>query len=80
MLAEETHQQARTINSVLEDFCLSSSKMVSKENTQIFFSKNVEQVRAKNIVTVCGFSIINNLSKYLGMPLLHNRVRKASYQ
>lgn len=80
LLAEATCEKARTGNTILENFCQSSGDKVNKEKTQIFFSKNVEPSTAKNISTTNGFSVTNNFGKYLGMPLLHNRVTKATYQ
>lgn len=80
LLAEATCNQAKTINEILENFCSISGGKVNKEKTQMFFSRNVKQATAKNIAKECGFSVTNNLGKYLGMSLLHNRVTKATYQ
>lgn len=78
LLAEATCNQAKTINEILENFRSISGGKVNKEKTQIFFSRNVKQATAKNIAKECGFSVTNNLGKYLGMSLLHNRVTKAT--
>lgn len=78
LLAEATCNQAKTINEILENFCSISGGKVNKEKTQILFSRNVKQATAKNIAKECGFSVTNNLGKYLGMSLLHNRVTKAT--
>ena len=68
------------LNDVLENFYKSSGAKVSKQKTQIFFSKNVPVTLASGIGNALGFSIINNLGRYLGMPLLHDRVSKKTYQ
>ena len=53
---------------------------MSKQKTQIFFSKNVAVTLASRIGKALGFSITNNLERYLGMPLLRDRVSKKTYQ
>ena len=68
------------LNGVLENIYKSSGAKVSKQKTKIFFSKNVPVTLASGIGNALGFSIINNLGRYLGMPLLHDRVSKKTYQ
>ncbi|VVA32958.1 Hypothetical predicted protein, partial [Prunus dulcis] len=45
----------------------------------IFCSPNTCKMVAKEIGAICGSPITENLGKYLGMPLLHSRVTKATY-
>lgn len=47
---------------------------------QFFFSSNVSAGLSKSISKALGFTITNNLGWYLGMPLLHSRVTKNTYQ
>ncbi|KAH9725573.1 putative ribonuclease H protein [Citrus sinensis] len=72
--------QAHIIDAVLENFCRSSEAKVNKVKTTIFFSKNVAAREAKLIGAALGVSITHDLGSYLGMPLLHSRVNKATYQ
>jgi len=46
--------------------------------TKIFFSKNVSQALTNNINRNSGFKTTKDLGKYLGVPLLHQRVTKQS--
>ncbi|KAH9684963.1 putative ribonuclease H protein [Citrus sinensis] len=68
------------INDVLNVFCMSSGEKVNKSKTQVFFSRNVNPIEAKEIGAALGFSVTKNLGKYLGMPVIHSRVNKQTYQ
>lgn len=80
LLAEASCEQAKILTSVLDTYCDSSGPRVSKAKTQTFFSNNVKSDETKMIGNILGFSITNDLGKYLGMPLLHSRVTKKTYQ
>ena len=79
MLADASCEQARIINSILEDFCLSSGANINRTKTQLFFSKNVHNDEASRIGNFLCFTITKDLEKYLGMPLLHSRVTRNTY-
>ena len=57
----------------LEDFCALLGQKVSSCETNIFFSKNVDEELRQNIITVCGFSKLGNMRWYLGILLVHGR-------
>ncbi|KAH9673795.1 reverse transcriptase domain-containing protein [Citrus sinensis] len=80
LLAEASCNQAHMINNVLNIFCSCSGELISKQKTRVYFSKNVTAEKARKIIDSLGFAATDNLGKYLGMPLLHNRVTKATYQ
>ncbi|KAH9722962.1 reverse transcriptase domain-containing protein [Citrus sinensis] len=69
LLAEASCDQAKVLNTILDVFCTSSGEKVNKAKTHIFFSKNVSTGTARKIGQM-----------YLGMPLLHSRVSKNTYQ
>ena len=79
LLAEASSDQARIVNSILEDFCISSGAKINITKTQLFFSKNIHNVEASRIGNFLGFIITKDLGKYLGMPLLHSRVTMNTY-
>lgn len=56
LLAEASSEQAFFINSVLEDFCLSSGAKVNKSKTQVYFSKNVSIDVAGRLGRKLGYS------------------------
>ena len=49
LFAEATSGQAHFINSVLEDFCLSSGAKVNQSKTHVYFSKNVPDAVASRL-------------------------------
>lgn len=65
---------------VLEEFRQCSRERVNKAKTNIFFSKNVSPREIRSISSKSGFITMENLGKYLGSPILHNRVNKDMYQ
>ena len=44
---------------------------MSREKAKIFFSKNVNHSKAREIAEDFGFSLTGDLGKYLGVPLQH---------
>ena len=80
LFLEANYAQVDVLNDVVENFCRSSGAKVSKQKIQIFFSKNVPITLASGIGKALGFSVTNNLGRYLGMPLLHDWVSKKTYQ
>lgn len=64
------------MKSVLDKFCRSSGHKINAQKTQIFYSINVPHEMKDNISYGIGFSHVDNLGKYLGVPLLHQRVTK----
>ncbi|XP_024041891.1 uncharacterized protein LOC127901822 [Citrus sinensis] len=77
---EASIDQAYIIDTVLENYCLKSEAKVNKSKTKVFFSKNVLARDAQLIGDALGFSATKDLGCYLGMPLIHSRVNKATYQ
>ncbi|MED6181435.1 hypothetical protein PIB30_118602 [Stylosanthes scabra] len=71
--------QSHLIRKILDAFCTSSGQKVSNEKTHIFFSKNVGHTVKEEICNTLNFSITNDLGKYLGVPLLHSRTTKDTY-
>lgn len=65
---------------ILENFCYWSGQQINSAKSRVFFSKNTD-TRLKHILSD-GFDIqtSNEMGKYLGMPILHGRVTKATFQ
>ncbi|KAG8372576.1 hypothetical protein BUALT_Bualt12G0080400 [Buddleja alternifolia] len=78
-MAKATKENATTINSILEKFCGSLGLLVNKAKSQIFFSKNTDRGIRRCISGLLGFGCTNDLGKYLGAPLVHNRVSSNLY-
>ena len=80
LFAEASSAQALFINSVLDDFCLSSGAKVNKTKTQIYFSRNISGAVAGRLGRELGYTVTKDLGNYLSMPLLHRRVSTQTYQ
>ncbi|GMI80336.1 hypothetical protein HRI_001702900 [Hibiscus trionum] len=72
--------QVLVLEEVLRHFSGASGQKVSIAKTSIYFSKNVDQPLRDSISSYFGFRQVSDLGRYLGVPLLHKRVTKASYQ
>lgn len=79
LFGEASVEQMEVMPECLDAFCNSSSELVSKDKTHMFFLKNVP-VRITRVVSPrARFQQTFNFGKYLGMLLLHKRVTKQTY-
>ncbi|KAF7812281.1 putative ribonuclease H protein At1g65750 family [Senna tora] len=69
----------RLLNAFLDRFCVSSGQKVNNAKTQVFFTKNVNRNRVVELSANLGYNLTNHLAKYLGVPILHQRVNKNTY-
>ncbi|CAL9024686.1 unnamed protein product, partial [Prunus brigantina] len=72
--------QATVMKKCLDDFCSLSGQKVSFGKSVICVSPNTSSDLAQAIATICGSPLTSCLGKYLGVPLIHTRVTKATYQ
>lgn len=80
LFVEASLDQVEVIKTILDLFCNSSGQKISQDKSSIFFS-NIVQWQAKvQITEQLGFRRIENLRKYLGVPILHKRVKKQPFQ
>ena len=75
LFGEVSTKQVEMNNACLEIFYANLGPRVKP----IFFFKNINHNRVKEIGDIFGFSITTDLEKYLGIPLHHKRVSKNSY-
>ncbi|KAA3481478.1 Retrovirus-related Pol polyprotein LINE-1 [Gossypium australe] len=61
--------QARFLESIISLFCEISGHKISVKKSNIFFSKNTEDETRNQIRQLFGFQEVQNLGKYLGVPL-----------
>lgn len=71
--------QLERVSHCLDMFCSASGQRVSVAKTRIFFLKNVSAALANDISRRSGFQVTTDLGRYLGVPLLHQRVTKQIY-
>lgn len=63
--------QAEVVSNILETFCYFSGQKVNVSKSQVYFSPSTHLAWADQIVSQLGFSKVENLGLYLGLPLLH---------
>ncbi|XP_028776836.1 uncharacterized protein LOC114733531 [Neltuma alba] len=80
LFAEAGLEQAGVLKACLDDFCETSGERVNASKSRVFFSANVSHSRKQEISNFLGFTLTPDLGKYLGVPLHHKRVSKATYQ
>ncbi|KAA3453866.1 reverse transcriptase [Gossypium australe] len=68
--------QALVLENIISLFYEISGHKISVKKSNIFFSKNTEDVIRNQISQLFGFQEVQNLGNYLGVPLLHDRVTK----
>ncbi|KAK8566123.1 hypothetical protein V6N12_059659 [Hibiscus sabdariffa] len=69
--------QMEVFKETLKSFCDRSEHNVNASKMQIYFSKNTNPVIWTDIVN--GFNFMEVQSWYLGIPLLHHKISKATY-
>ncbi|CAN1771048.1 Putative ribonuclease H protein At1g65750 [Linum perenne] len=82
LFSEASTSQAHVISDILDRFCDASGQSVSKEKSRIFFSKNTPPPPprvAADVSAVLGMAASSDLGRYLGVPILHGRVTKHTY-
>ena len=72
-------QQAIVMREALDLFCDLSGQQVSFPKSRIHCSRNVNGILAKKLEDVCGSPITQNLGNYLGVPLIHGRITRDTY-
>ena len=63
----------------MSDYEAVSGKKINRENTSLFFSKSTEEETRQEIKGVLGVQEIKFYEKYLGLPSLVGRGKKASF-
>lgn len=76
---EASTNQVSIFNACMNDFRISFGQRINMEKTRIFFSCNVNHMRTVELSASMGFHLMDDLGKYLEVPLLYSRVNKAIY-
>ncbi|CAN1127155.1 Putative ribonuclease H protein At1g65750 [Linum perenne] len=79
LFGEASVEQARVISDILDRFCGASGQSVSKNKSRIYFSKNTPRSVKLEVVNLLGIAATPDLGRYLGVPILHGRVTKHTY-
>lgn len=68
--------QARLLDSILNQFCEILGHKINVRKSNIFFSKIISGDVRNQITQMFGFQEVQNLGKHLSVPLFHKRVQK----
>ena len=80
LFGEASSAQASVIKGCLNRFCEASRQKVSFNKSVVHFSKNVNPQLKDDISRELGVSTTDDLGRYLGMPAIHGRVTKRTFQ
>ncbi|CAL2255380.1 unnamed protein product [Prunus armeniaca] len=80
LFGEASIHQAHPMKLCLDEFCHLSGQKVSFDKSKICVSPKICSDLANSIATISGSPHSLNLGKYLGVPLIHTRVDKTTYQ
>ena len=77
---EASKEQARVIKDNLVKFCQASGQKLSTQKSRIYFSPFTNEATIAEVCNTLEISRTNDFGKYLGVPTLHGRVTKATFQ
>lgn len=80
LMGEATYKQAETMQRILEEFCSWSGQKISGEKSRVFFSQNTDSTKQQQLSDKFGIQTTKDLGKYLGIPILHGRVTRNTFQ
>ncbi|CAN1121487.1 Putative ribonuclease H protein At1g65750 [Linum perenne] len=80
LFGEASEHQARVIRNCLDRFCSASGQAVSREKSVIFCSKNTNRHTSLLVSLLLGMPLSQDLGRYLGVPILHERITSHTYQ
>ncbi|CAN1320050.1 Putative ribonuclease H protein At1g65750 [Linum perenne] len=77
--SEASSEQARVISDILNRFCGASGQSVSKTKSRIYFSRHPPSWKVREVVIILGIVATSDMGRYLGVPILHGKVTKNTY-
>ena len=80
LFCRSTPQECDKVLELLDTYSKYSGQHINKGKTTIFFSKSTTSERKQYIKNVLGVPEIRNYEKYLGLPTLMGRRKKASFE
>lgn len=80
LFGEATERGATVLKNILKEYELSFGQCVNYNKSTIFFSTNTQKEEKRVIVRMLGVRRSNNLERYLELPNLVGRRKKAAFQ
>lgn len=71
--------EALAMKNILEVYESASGQAINYQKSEIFFSRNVSQTNQHNITNILQVQVVLGTDKYLGLPSMIGRSRKATF-
>ncbi|WCJ39413.1 hypothetical protein M5689_020404 [Euphorbia peplus] len=71
--------QVNNFMAIMEEFCHASGQKLNLHKSKICVLKNVTDSRARELSHACNISLTKCLGKYLGVPLLYDRITALTF-
>lgn len=79
LLGKSTMKQAAIMKKCMDHFCATSIRKVNFGKSFVFFSPNIHRFEARRLAAICDSPPIDNIGRYLDVPIVHERVTKHTY-
>lgn len=79
LFAEANVENAQLMRRCVDSFCEISGQRVSYEKSCVYVSSNIGRMVANQLADMCGSPLTSDLGKYLGVPLIHKRITRNTY-
>lgn len=80
LFGETSLRDVRTFKEVLQEYKINSGQCFNLEKCLVFFNSNLEEDKHLNLSNSLGVQYTNSLEKYLGLPNMVGRRKKAYFQ
>ncbi|KAK5835942.1 hypothetical protein PVK06_011666 [Gossypium arboreum] len=80
IFSKENIKHGILLKNILDQFCSFSGHYVNTRKTNIFFSKGVAEDLIDRLNRILGYQKVQELGKYLSIPLFHKRITKSTVQ
>ncbi|CAN1177926.1 Putative ribonuclease H protein At1g65750 [Linum perenne] len=78
-MGQASCEQAAVILDIVNRFCVVSGQTINKDKSRVFFSSNMNRRTSRAVSDLLGIAATQDLGRYLGVPLLHGRVKHSTY-
>lgn len=79
IFAEVFINQLQKTLTCLRKFCDISGQKIFFDKSKLFLSPKIKSSQGRELERLCGMPRTTDLGKYLGVPILHTRVKGESY-
>lgn len=79
LFSEASCRQSRQMHQILKDFCGESGQRVNSKKSKVWYTPNTPAGKIQAISKEFGIPYTKQLRKYLGVPLIHERVQSRHF-